>query len=345
MSVTIKDVAKTAEVSVATVSKVLNNYSDISEKTRKKVLRVVDELKYQPNANARSLTTRHTWTIGVFFTDHLNSGLRHPFFRDVIHSFKESIGSHGFDLLFFANTKWGYSFSYRERCMNRNVDGVIMMGMPSTDEYLTELIESEIPTMFVDSRNSGKKAGFVISDNESGAEKAVEYLINLGHRRIGTIIGQEISWATHERLKSYKKTLKKHGIPFDENLIRVGDFDLELGATAFRELMELKEPPTAVFCQSDVMALGALEMAKSLGIRIPEDVSIVGFDDIEIASHVTPTLTTIRQDKFAMGQFAAEALVNMILEERIFATEYVVDTELVIRDSCAPCKAEADCIA
>lgn len=211
-----------------------------------------------------------------------------------------------------------------------------MMGMPNDDEYLVDLLHSEIPTMFVDLRITGNKAGYVISNNQAGAEQAMNYLIELGHRRIGTIIGQEITKAAQERLQGYVNILEKYNIPFDPELVRHGSFDQNQGRIAFRQLMELPEPPTAIFSQSDSMAIGALEMAKEMGIRIPEDVSIIGFDDIEVASYVTPGLTTIRQDKVRMGELAAEALVQMILHDSKGPLEYMVETELVIRDSCAP---------
>ncbi|HBR35666.1 MAG TPA: LacI family transcriptional regulator, partial [Firmicutes bacterium] len=170
---TIKDIAQKAGVSVATVSKVLNNYSDVSQKTKDKVAQVIKENNFRPNAVARSLTTNKSYTIGVFFTDHFNTGLHHPFFHEVIFGMEKALGSHGYDLLYFADRKWGENFSYREKCKNRQVDGVILIGVSRDDPNLSELLDSDLPVVFIDIDILGRRSSYVMSDNKKGAAEAV----------------------------------------------------------------------------------------------------------------------------------------------------------------------------
>ncbi len=331
---TIKDIAKKAGVSVTTVSRVINNYTDVSEKTKEKVISIMKAENYQPSAVARSLSTNKSYSVGVFFTDHLNTGLRHPFFREVIYGLEKTFSENGYDLIFFAHAKWGSSYSYTEKCKNRHVDGTVLMGMPRTDPNLDNLINSNIPTTFVDLDIVGKNASYVISDNVQGASIAVEYFHQLGHKRIGMIMGQSITRPAQDRLIGFQKSIRKVGLEYRSDWIIDGEFSEEGGYESMKGILALDRKPTGIFCQSDEMAIGAMRAIEEAGYKVPDDFSIIGFDDIEISRYVRPTLTTVQQDKFSLGQKAAELLLQMINSPEMNHSPIFLPTKLVVRESC-----------
>lgn len=331
---TIKDIAKKAGVSVTTVSKVINNYSDVSERTKAKVISIMKAENYQPSAVARSLTTNRSYSIGVFFTDHLNTGLRHPFFREVIYGLEKTLNENGYDLIFFAHPKWGDSYSYVEKCKNRHVDGTILMGMFKDDPNLTSLISAKIATVFVDLDIVGENASYVISDNIQGASLAVKYLHQLGHEKIGMIMGQTITTPAQDRLIGFQNTLAQLDLESVTEWIIEGEFSELGGYQSMKKILELSKKPTAIFSHSDKMAIGAMKAVEEAGYQVPADFSIIGFDDIEISRYVRPTLTTIQQDKFSLGQRAAEMLLMMINNPEKDYPPVVLPTKLIARDSC-----------
>ncbi|MFZ5817060.1 MAG: LacI family DNA-binding transcriptional regulator [Bacillota bacterium] len=333
---TIRDLARRAGVSVATISRVLNNYPDVSEETKQRVLRLVSELDYRPSNAARSLVTRRSNVIGVFFLrDHENMVVIHPFFQEVLVGFKRAVGQAGFDMLFFTSQKPGDTdFSYTKRCLQHQVDGVVLMGVERHDPGVTELAASGIPCIAVDVDVLGRRAGYVMSDNQSGARRAVEHLQSLGHRRIALINGIANSRVGHDRFVGYCDALARAGIPYRSEYVRDYDFTWEHGYQAMQELLELPEPPTAIFAAADYTAMGAIKAIHERGLRIPQDVALVGFDDIQVASMVHPALTTIRQDKEALGRAAGEALVRLIENPDASPPIITLPTELVIRESC-----------
>ena len=331
---TIKDIASEADVSIATVSKVLNNYSDISPKTRKKVMEIVREKNFRPNANARSLIMNKSFSIGIFFKDHQNSGLRHPFFRDVIYGLERVFCDFGYDLVLFS-AKWGDEYRYVEKCNYRQVDGAILMGMPPDDKYLDALLEAEIPSVFVDLDVTGDYATYVMSDNLEGAASAVRYLHKLGHRKIGMIMGEKITRPAQERLLGYQKTLVELGISYRSEWVIEGEFSESGGFKSMKQILSLEEMPTAIFCQGDEIALGVINAIKSEGLDVPGDFSVIGFDDIDLSRYIEPKLTTIKQDKFNMGKKAANLLIKMINEPGEKFEPEILPTKLIERESCA----------
>lgn len=331
---TIYDIAKKSGFSVTTVSKALNDYKDVSPKTKEKILTIAEELGFRPNSVARSLTMKKSWIIGVFFTDHVNSGFKHPFFVDVIESFKKVVGKKGYDLLFFANQMGEKDISYVDHCKDRNVDGVIILGLDRKDPFLPELIHSGIPCVSVDLDIVGKNAGYICSDNSKGAEVAVKHLYELGHKNIAHISGRMETLAGQQRYIGFQKALEKLKIPFRKDYVVDGDYTTEGGYRAMKQLIELPDPPTAVFCAGDLMAIGAMKLLRDKGLSVPSDVSIIGFDDIDLAEFVTPPLTTIRQNKQELGRKAADALLSLIEESQAFSPIITVPVELVIRGSC-----------
>ncbi|MBA2133395.1 LacI family DNA-binding transcriptional regulator [Capillibacterium thermochitinicola] len=332
--ITIKDIAQKAGVSVATVSKVLNNYPDVSQKTKDKVARVIKEYNFRPNAVARSLTTQKSYTVGIFFTDHFNSGLQHPFFHEVIFGMEKALGDHGYDLLYFADRKWGENFSYREKCQNRQVDGVVLIGVARDDPNLEDLLKSDLPVVFIDLDIRGPKASYVMSDNTGGAAEAVRYLHRLGHTKIGMIMGLTSTKTTQDRLEGFQLAFRELNLTCDPEWLVNGEYTEEGGYRAMRHLLQKKERPTAIFCQSDLMAIGAIRAIEEAGGKVPDDFSIIGFDDIEVSRYLRPGLTTMRQDKMAMGRSAAELILQMIHEPQSNFRPVILPVEVVERESC-----------
>lgn len=331
---TIKDIAKMANVSTTTVSRVINDYPDVSDRTRKKINKIIEKENYRPNSIARSLSTSKSNSIGIFFTDHFNSGLHHPFFREVIYGMEKSLGNKGYDIVYFTNRHWGEKFSYVEKCKDRNVDGVALMGVLKDDPNIKKLLESKIPSVFVDVDITGNFSSYVISDNIEGAKKAINYLDKLGHRKIGLLMGIGTSKASQERLIGYKQALKSLNIQYNKKWIFNGKYSEKGGYEATKKMLKLKSRPTAIFCQSDGMAIGAMRAIEDAGLKVPSDFSVIGFDDIEASQYVKPALTTIAQDKEKIGSSASKLLIKMIEEKKHRVEPIELPVKLIKRKSC-----------
>lgn len=307
----IYDVAKKSGYSIATVSKALNNYSDISEKARTKILAVCKEIGYMPNSSARTLPTKKSWTIGVVFSEELGVGITHPFFSHVIESFKQSIESNGYDLLFISRELGHSIYSYLEHCRYRNVDGVIVVHTDFSEPEVREILDSDLPSVVID--NVQTRSINVSSDNYTGAKMAMDHLIGMGHEKIAHISGNKESYASRVRTEAYLESMESLPKNMQEGYLQSGGFfSLEGGYEAMKRLLELEDRPTAVFVSGDYMAIGAMRAIQEAGLKIPEDISIVGFDDVEAAKLVCPGLTTVHQDTVRIGQAAAERLIDRI---------------------------------
>lgn len=334
---TIRDIARKAGVSVATVSRVVNGHPSVSLATKARVLSVTQEMGYRPNAVARSLVTRRSYILGVFFLDPYNSDLRHPFFQEVLAGFKLRVGQEGYDLLIFNNQRPAEAgLSFTQRCYEQQVDGVLVVGVPRINPDLHELAVSGIPCMGVDCDLVGPRAGHISSDNVRGAVEATEYLIGLGHRRIALINGSGDTKVAQDRLIGYRKALQARGLAFNADWVFDGSFTEEGGYTCMNALLGQPSRPTAVFCSADVTAIGAIQAMRENGLQAPKDLSVVGFDDITPAAYFRPRLTTVRQEAMVIGRMAAEALVAMISDEEFTPPVLTVPTQLLIRDSSAP---------
>ncbi len=311
----------------------MNNYGDVSDATRKRVLELAKELDYTPSAAARTLVTRRSHVVGVV----LSPGLRHPFFQEVLYGLRDRLGAAGFDLLIFAADHPGNGFGYHDylkRCQHHRLDGVALMGVDRHDPEVHGLLRSKWPCVFVDLDLSGTRAGYVMSDNYGGAEVATKHLLSLGHRRIGHLHGPLGSRPSTDRVGGYRAALEGAGLAFDPALVLEGDDLNESGYACMQALLALDEPPTALFASSDLMAVGAMLAAFDAGLRVPQDLAVVGFDDIPIASLLRPALTTVRQDKEGLGRAAAEALVRAIEEPEQPPSVITLPVELVVRESC-----------
>ena len=319
------------------MSRVLNDYDDVSATTRKRVLKLAEELEYTPDAAARTLVTKRSHVVGVVLAtgvDHPD--IQHPFFQEVLVGLKRRLGAGGYDLLLLATEEPGNGFgthSYLQRSRHHRVDGVVLMGVEQGDADAQRLARSAIPCVAVDLDLVGKRTGFVISDNARGAGLAIEHLDKLGHERIATITGPTDKRVGMDRLVGYREALERLGLAYRDEYVREGDFYFESGSAAMQELLALPQPPTAVFAASDLMAAGAIRTIQQAKLTVPADIAVVGFDDIQLAALMQPALTTIRQDKLGLGTAAAEALLRMIEKDGAPPPGLTLPVELVVRDS------------
>jgi LacI family transcriptional regulator len=334
---TIKDLAKAAGVSITTVSRALNGYSDVSEKTRNRIKKLAEDLSYRPNAQAQSLVLKKTNSIGVILSDMNRSSAKDAFAFEVLCGINDKASELNYDIILFStNPNKQLKKSYSDLCMERNVDGAILQGLKVNDPYLKEVIgQPHFPCVLIDIPVAGERVGHVTTDNVNGACEAVQHLIRLGHRQIAMINGYDEAAVSRDRLTGYIVSLQQAGIPYDPTLVADGRFSEEGGEEAMEKLLGEHPGITAVFCSSDLMALGAMKALEKAGNAIPGSISIVGYDDISIASYCTPKLTTIRQDKYDLGYQAAQMLIDM-LEGRQVKHKVVLPTELIVRDSTGP---------
>ncbi|SEN31404.1 LacI family DNA-binding transcriptional regulator [Lihuaxuella thermophila] len=336
MGVTIRDVAKAAGVSITTVSRVLNQYTDVNPKTRQKVLKVIEQMGYQPNSVARSLVKNRTQTVGLVVSDLSKYRSGHHFMFDVLCGINDRAQELGYDLVLFSTTPTAQKkTTYMDFVKQRRVDGVVMMGIRLDDPYTHEVVEASIPSVLIDVPLTSKTCSYVMTDNVKGAKMAVEHLINLGHRQIGFVNGHDQAAVSKERLTGYIQALEGAGLSYHPDYVYYGNFEQEDGAQGVRCLKQRHPEISAVFFASDLMAIGGIKYIQSSGGQVPRDLSIVGFDDISLASLMQPALTTIRQMRYEMGRAAVETLLRM-LENGETGRGMILPPELVLRETTEP---------
>ncbi|MCM3616747.1 LacI family transcriptional regulator [Sutcliffiella horikoshii] len=330
---TIKDIARVAGVSVTTVSRALNGYSDVNQKTRKRIEEVAKELNYSPNTVARSLVMKKSKTIGLLVSDMNREGVKDNFTFEVLCGINEASANSDYDLVLFSTTSTKQSQkTYTQLCRERRVDGVILQGIKTNDPYLQEVVESDIPCVLIDIPQESDTVGYVTTDNVDGAKKAVAHLIERGHTNIAMINGHEKADVSIRRLQGYLEAINEKELTMRQDWIRNGDFKEKVAEEVAMELLADNSEITAVFCASDLMALGVIRAVKALGKKVPEDIAVIGYDDIMLASYSNPSLSTIRQDKFNLGHEAAILLIEM-LEGKEKSHARIIDTTLIIRES------------
>lgn len=311
MPVTIKDVARSCGMSISTVSKVFNSYPDISDETRAQVMKAAQEIGYKPNALARALKTNRTYNLGVLFVDDLLSGLTHPFFASVLNAFKAEAEARGYDITFINHNIGAMNMTYLEHCRYRNVDGVCLACVDFRAPEVIELVRSSIPCATVDYAFDGQPC--VLSDNRDGVRKLVDYAAGRGHRRIAFIHGQRNSAVTETRIESFLSAVRDRGLDLPEGYLVEGAYgEAETARLLTQRLLERPDRPTCVLLPDDAVSLGAMEAARALGLRVPEDVSFAGYDGIGLVQALRPRLTTIRQDAATMGREAARRLIDRL---------------------------------
>jgi len=326
-------------VSVSTVSRVFNGYDDVSPATRERVLDVARRLDYAPSAAARTLVKQRSQLIGVvLFTGYEHPDIHHPFFQEVLVGLKHGIGELGYDLLLFATEQPGSSrgrpHSYLRRAQQHRVDGLVVMGVDRDDPEVEKLVRADIPVMAVDLDVVHDHTSFVASDNIGGARLAVRHLHELGHTRIATIAGPSNTKPGADRTLGYRAEMRELGLTIPPGYEVEGDFYPESAERAMQSMLALTEPPTAVFAAADMMAVGAIRTLRSAGLLVPDDIAIVGFDDIRVAELLSPPLTTVRQDMVGIGLAAGRALVEQIENPDVTPPVLTLPVELVVRASC-----------
>lgn len=331
----IKTIASMAGVSVATVSKIINNYSDIGEETRLRVQKILDETGYKPSSSAKTLATKKSNIIGVVFAGKLNSDLNHPFFVSVINSFKKHIGLLGYDILLFSNEKFSTAKEdYLARCRHFQVDGCIIIAGDDIEASVHTLDQSVIPCIGVDIALSGKNSSYIMSDNMKVSAKVVEHFYLSGYREIGFLGIERSSVVTTMREKAFNETLRNFGITINPDwIIHSQEYDEESGYQAMKQFIAKGSLPKAMFAVSDLLAFGAMRALKDHNLNVPEDMALIGCDDIDACSYTDPTLTTVRQDKEKIGRLAAMMLYDLI-NKQMEPGVIMIEPEIVVRQSC-----------
>lgn len=335
MSMNIKKIAEMAGVSVSTVSKIINNYSDISEETKTKVLEIMRQTGYVPSNSAKTLATKKSNLIGVIFAGKLNIDFTHPFFVEVLNSFKKQMGFLGYDLLFFSNEKsHAIDGDYLARCRHFQVDGCIIITGQQLEPSISELDHSDIPCIGVDIQLAGKSSGYIMSENYKMSFKVVEHFYLQGYRELGYIGSTSESDISNMRKNGYIEAIESFGLAVNEKWFVNGDNFFEpSGYEAMKKIINSGQLPQAVFCASDLIAIGAMRALKEQHLSVPDDIGIIGCDDIDACKYTTPTLTTIRQNKDKIGRIAASLLYDLI-NNQSETSNVVVEPELIIRESC-----------
>lgn len=306
----LKDIALQCGVSVATVSKALNGQMDIGEETRRKIRQKAEELGYTTNAAARALKTKRTYNIGVLFVDPTHGGLAHEFFSTVLDGIRAEAERSGYDITFINCNIGKQETSYLQHCLYRGVDGVVIASADFKAPMVLELVNSPLPVVTLDHVFNDHIA--VMSDNVRGMEELVRYVISRGHRRLGFIHGEKTS-VTVNRLAGFYKTCEELGVTVRDEWIRESGFHDP--AACYRitgEILALRERPSCIFFPDDYSSVGGLNAIREAGLRVPEDISVAGYDGIPLSRIMSPVLTTWRQDTTGLGRTAAEKLVGLI---------------------------------
>lgn len=331
VAATMKDVALRANVSTATVSRALMNPDKVSQSTRNKVEQAAQDVGYLPQSQGRNMKRNESRTLLVIVPD-----ICDPFFSEIIRGIEIAAAENGYLVLIgdcAHQNQQGKTFL--DLIITKQIDGMLLLGsrlpfdasieeqrnlppMVMANEFAPEL---ELPTVHI--------------DNLTASFNAVNYLHNLGHQRIGCIAGPEEMPLCHYRLQGYVQALRRSGLPIDPHYIARGNFTYEAGANAMEQLLALPQPPTAIFCHSDIMALGALSLAKRRGLKVPGDLSIIGFDNISLSEFCDPPLTTVSQPRFTIGREAMLLLLDQINGHSVRSGSRLLDCELIVRGSTA----------
>lgn len=326
----ITDVAKEAKVSIATVSRVINNLPSVKEVNRAKVLKVIDKLNFRPNISARRLASNSVNSIGIiwpFYNDMLGS----YFFIELMKGIRGVVFGGRRDIVLLYNINETEDEFYRRILNNTYIGGLILeLGALEINPILKK---SDIPFIIVNAHHKDPKINCISMDNTQGAYLAVKHLIETGHRRVAIIHGALGIQPGIDRLTGYEMALKEYGLDIDEGLIADGNFSRQTAYEKMLKLLEIESVPTAIFIASDEMAIGAAKAIREKGLEIPRDISIVGFDDSPIASEFSPPLTTVRQPIAKMGSHAAQTLIKIITKQIKGGVKETLKTELIIRDS------------
>ena len=328
--VTVKDVSQAAGVSTATVSRVLAGFNEVSEDTRQRVLDAAKALNYQPNRNARNLRKNTTSKMGVIISD-----IQNPFFGSVVRGIEKITIEDDYTIIL------GNSDEDPERekkliamLLEEGVAGIVLVPTNADAESYRPLFGSGTPFVVIDRQLPFPNLDMVLVNGAAGAEMAIDHLASLGHRRIGYVGGMKHLSVMHEREQGYRDALNKHNLSIVEEYLRQGNNRQDGGYTAVCELLSLPQSPTAILIANNLMTLGGLQAIHESGFGIPEQVSLVGFDDMDWASSLRPPLTVVAQPAYEMGETAAAILLERIHDPGRPIRKIVLDTRLIVRASC-----------
>lgn len=344
-----EDIAKLAGVSRSTVSRVINNYPNVPAATRDKVLKVIEQHHYEPNSFARALAGKSTDTIGLFAIS-MNENAdasriyQNSYFAPIVDLVVDTANAQGFYVLIHTIYSPGDFQKVKQAFLQKRIDGGILVGTQKDINFVSDMVGHGAPLVLIDyditeiiaERLDKNHLSIINSRDYEGTVEAIEYLIKLGHREIGIIKGRMSTFSGRERYLAYESTMMKHGLPIQDNFVLAGDF---LKESAYREVLNLLHSgklPTALFCSNDAMAVSAMEALMEHGVHVPDDISIVGFDDALLASHVSPKLTTVRLPIDDMSKAAVEKIIELCQSGQSAFSTASFPTRLVVRDSCKP---------
>jgi len=341
MGVTMWDIARRAGVSVTTVSRALNDKPDISKQTKARILAIAEELNYAINVHAQALASGDSKTLGLIVADSAN-----PFYAKITRGVEDTARAHGYGVI-LCNTSEDSEreIGAHQMLREKRVDGMLITSILTGLDPLRRLEQESVPFVLLNRYLEGIDADCVLNDNRQGAYEATAHLCALGHRRIIHLTGPQQISSVRERLAGYREALEEHDIPFDPQLVLRCDLKLEGGYQLAKAAIPTLSPrPTAVFAYSDLLAIGVLKALRELGLRVPQDIALVGYDDIEFAPFVEPPLTTVAQYAYEIGQKGTEILLEKIHwpEEKEWKPQRVVfKPELRVRASSgSPCRVE-----
>jgi DNA-binding LacI/PurR family transcriptional regulator len=325
----IKEVAKLAKVSTATVSRTINGSSKVSARTAERVQKAIKELNFYPNTHARTLVSGRSRIIGLIISDITN-----PFFPELVKHFEDQAVQKGLEVI-IANTDYKPKRMAEcvRRMLERKVDGAAIMTSEADPSLLTELTRRDIPMVFMDTGTNTARSANIIIDYGQGIQEALQHLFSLKHKRIGFISGPLSLQSARRRLDAFVSGMQARGLQADQELIEKGDHRIEGGISAMRNLLRLKEPPTAVIASNDLTAIGALGTIHDAGLEVPKDISLIGFDDIFFARLTQPPLTTVLLSRSQLAITALAALDRLIRKESAVTADYMLSTHLVTRGS------------
>ena len=325
----IYELATKSGFSVSTVSKALNHTGRISEATREKILKVASELNYIPSYHAKALSLNKSWLIGIIYSDNLGIGFSHPHFSVILEGFKQEAEKEGYEITFINRNMGNRSMTYLEFCRYRQVEGVFIVNYYSLSKQVPQLIESGLPLVSSD-------AGFddiptITSNDILGGVLATQYLYDLGHKKIDHIAGPSYTISAQHRKKGFLHVINEHH-DIISNIYEAHNYSIEDGYQQALKIIEKNDLPTAIFVAGDWMALGVIQALKEHDIKVPEDISIIGYDDLDFLKYSQPALTTVSQNKLEIGKRAAQYLIQQINGETVSSLN--VDVEIIERETC-----------
>jgi LacI family transcriptional regulator len=328
---TIRDIARMARVSHMTVSRVLNNDPRVREETRKRILELVNKVNYRPDGRARTFVSKKSNLIGLVVSD-----ISNPFYAELARGIEDKAHEQGYNVIFCStDNKPERMETYVHLMMDAGVDGFIFSSSRLHEPVVEKLIDEHFPLVLVNRKLKGEGFNYIVLNNRQGAYEITEHLINLGYRKIAIITGTPTLSTGLDRLKGYQQALRDHGIDFNNNYVIQGPFTRETGYEGTKGLLTMKDRPEAIFGGNDYIAMGVIDAVEELGLHIPEDIAVVGFDDTEFASNQRIRLTTVSQRRYEMGNLGVQILIDYIeRKETDYTHKVILEPHLIIRESC-----------